>query len=317
MKLGLLTSALGNLGLAEKVSWGKSIGLDALEVACWPKVNARDYSATDLDVQAFSRADAEKVQRLFSQTGLEISSLAYYDNNLHHDLSVRTAINNHLRKVIDAAQLLGVPLVGTFLGRNAQTSIEANMDELKPVFGPLVAYAADKGVKLMFENCSMPGWHTDGGPGTISYSPELWSEVFSRLPQANFGMNFDPSHLVWLGIDYLKAFQEFSTKIFHVHAKDVKVNPYRLYRYGIYGKQLNRSFGDDLGWFDFKIPGRGDVDWPLLFETLRHCGYDGTVSIEHEDRQFEGDLALVKQGIQFGFEFLKNHVPASTARSKR
>ncbi len=315
MKLGLLTSALGDVSLTEKVAWAESIGLGALELACWPKRNTRDYSATDIDVQSFGPRQADEVRRTLDGAGLEISSLAYYDNNLHHDPVVRSAVNQHLLRVIDAAHLLRVPLVGTFLGRHASQSIEANMDELQPVFGSILAYAADKGVKVMFENCSMPGWHADGGPGTISYSPELWSEVFSRLPYENFGMNFDPSHLVWLGIDYLRALKEFFPKVFHVHAKDVKVNPYRMYRYGIFGKQLNRTFGDDLGWFDFKIPGRGDVDWPLFFETLRQCGYEGTVSIEHEDREFEGDLTKVRQGIQLGFQFLNDQLRASSARS--
>ncbi len=88
------------------------------------------------------------------------------------------------------------------------------MDEFVAVFSPILAYAAAKGIKLMIENCPMPGWSHDGWPGTISYSPELWREMFQRIPAENFGLNLDPSHLYWLGIDYLQIIPEFKDRIF-------------------------------------------------------------------------------------------------------
>ncbi|NLV35550.1 MAG: sugar phosphate isomerase/epimerase, partial [Clostridiaceae bacterium] len=223
MHIGFLTVCLGNMPLKEKAEWAVKNGFKALEVACWPNDNDRDYSSCDIDVTRLDEKEADVIKGYMKEYGLRISSLAYYDNNLHKELQKRAFINNHVRKCIDAAVLLGVPSVGTFVGRNIDKSIKDNFDEFEEVFSVLVSYAEGKGIRLIIENCPMEGWQLPGQPGTISFTPELWREMFRRVPNKNFGLNYDPSHLRFQLIDYIAPIAEFKDRIFHVHAKDSEV----------------------------------------------------------------------------------------------
>ena len=304
MYLGFLTGCLGGLPLKEKAKWASQQGFKALELSCWPRTNSRDYSGSEIDVANFTEAEAKEIKEYFKEYGLTISSLAYYDNNLDRDLEKRKFINNHFKKCVDAAVLLGVPSVGTFVGRNIDKSIEENFDEFQEVFSGLVAYAEKKGIKVMIENCHMVGWQTSGLPGTISFTPELWREMFRRVPNKNFGLNYDPSHLVSMLIDYINPIKEFKDRIFHVHAKDMEVSQDRLKIYGVFNKQLNRN-NDDCGYWVPKMPGLGQVKWESLVAELKGIGYEGVVSIEHEDPLYEGSEEKVKEGLQLGINYLK------------
>lgn len=302
MYLGFLTVCLGNMPLREKAEWAADNGFKALEVACWPYDNDRDYSSCDIDVDKLTKSGAQEIKEYIKALGLTITSLAYYDNNLHCDPQKRAFINNHVKKCIDAAVLLGVPSVGTFTGRNIDKSIRDNFDEFEKVFGELVGYAEDRGVKLIIENCPMEGWQLPGQPGTISFTPELWREMFKRVPNKNFGLNYDPSHLRFQLIDYIAPLVEFKDRIFHVHAKDSEVFEDKLAAYGVFNKLLN---GEGTGYWQFRMPGMGQVDFPALIKALRNIGYDDVLSIEHEDPLYEGSEAKVKEGLVLGRKYLE------------
>lgn len=302
MYLGFLTVCLGNKPLEEKAEWAAKNGFKALEVACWPYENDRDYSSCDIDVAKLTQKGAEEIKAYIKALDLTITSLAYYDNNLDHNLQKRAFINGHVKKCIDAAVLLGVPAVGTFVGRNIDKSIKDNFDEFEKVFGELVTYAENKGIKLIIENCPMEGWQVPGLPGTISFTPELWREMFKRVPNKNFGLNYDPSHLRFQLIDYITPVAEFKDRIFHVHAKDSEVFEDKLAAYGVFNKQLD---GEGTGYWQFRMPGLGQVDFPALVKALKNIGYDGVLSIEHEDPLYEGSEAKVKEGLVLGREYLE------------
>lgn len=305
MYLGFLTVSMGKMPLKEKAEWAAKNGFKALEVACWPYVNDRDYSACDINVAKLTQQEADEIKAYVKAFGLTISSLAYYDNNLHHDLQTRASVNAHVKKCIDAAVLLGVPAVGTFVGRNIDKSIKDNFDEFEKVFSELVAYAEGKGIKLMIENCPMEGWQAPGLPGTISFTPELWREMFRRVPSKSFGLNYDPSHLRFQLIDYLAPVAEFKDRIFHVHAKDSEVFEDKLAAYGVFNKQLG---GEGTGYWQFRMPGLGQVDFPALIAALKNVGYEGVLSIEHEDPLYEGSEAKVKEGLLLGREYLQKYI---------
>ena len=144
--------------------------------------------------------------------------------------------------------LLGVSTVGTFIGKNTDKSLEENFDEFEVVFKDLAKYAQEKGIKVVIENCQMNGWQEKGVPGTISFTPELWREMFRRVPNKNFGLNYDPSHLHAMLIDYITPVKEFKNRIFHVHAKDAEVFKDKLRTYGIFDKQLNVK-NEDFGYW--------------------------------------------------------------------
>jgi sugar phosphate isomerase/epimerase len=302
MKLGFLTVALGPMPLEAKAEWAAAEGFQALELACWPRRNDRDYSASDLDVATLTQAEADRVRARLDGLGLAVSSLAYYDNNLDRDPAKRAAVNVHVRKTIDAAAMLGVERVGTFVGRNIDRSIEDNFGEFEEVFGGLVAYAGARGVRLMIENCPMTGWQKPGEPGTISFSPELWAEMFRRIPDASFGLNLDPSHLVYQRIDVLPLIPLFRDRIFHVHAKDMRVFEDRFAWYGIFNRQLGVKEWSPLesGFERARMPGLGLVDWEAFLMRLHDNGFDGFVSIEHEDPDYAGSEARIKEGLSLG-----------------
>ena len=301
MYLGFLTVCLNNMTLKQKAQWASKNGFKALEVGCWPIVNERDFATSDIDVANFTKEEADEIKKYMKELGLQITSLAYYDNNLDCDLNKRFLINNHVKKCIDAAAMLNVPAVGTFVGRNIEKSIKDNFDEFEIVFKGLVKYAEGKNIKLMIENCPMEGWQVAGLPGTISFSSELWREMFRRIPNENFGLNYDPSHLLFQMIDYIAPIAEFKDRIFHVHAKDAEVFKDKLAQFGIFDTQLGK-WGS--GFWRYRMPGMGQVDFVAFIKALRENGHGGVISIEHEDPVYEGSEAKVKEGLLLGKEFL-------------
>lgn len=295
MKLGLLTASLPQLSLESIAGWAGAQGLQALEVAAWPSIGDRPFTASHLAVERFDRGEADRVNELFTRHELTLSSVAYYDNNLHPDPAQRKAVNDHVVACIDAAALLGASSVGTFIGRDPTKSVAENMSEAEEVFAPLVQRAGEKDVTLVVENCVMEGWHPDGYPGNLAYSPELWEWMFSL----GLYLNYDPSHLMWMGIDPVAALRPYVDRIPHAQAKDIELFPERRNRYGWPGKAVNRA--DDpweTGWWRYRVPGLGDVDWRRIVDVLYEGGFDGVLSIEHEDPVWGGDEQRVKTGIE-------------------
>lgn len=304
MRFGFLTGCLQNMSLTEKMAYAHKVGFTTLDVSCWPKDNSRDFSGSDIDTEHLTDELIQQIKANQRKYNLTFASLAYYDNMLTPDLELRQKYAKHLKSVIVAAEKLDTPLVGCFVGKNQNESLTANFDEFETIFTEFVEFAEQHHVKLMIENCPMPGWQEDGLPGTISYSPELWDEMFRRVPSQSFGLNFDPSHLDWLGIDYLRALREYKDRIFHIDAKDMIVDHSKFYRYGIFGKKLNRQHEEDLGFWTPVIPGLGDINWGEFYAVMQEIDYQGDFSIEHEDRRFAGTNELVEKGLEFSFDHL-------------
>ena len=289
MKLGLLTAAFPDLTLEEVAAWAAEHGFETLEIACWPSSGGdrRRYAGvTHIDVDAF---DPDDVRATLDRHGLSISALAYYPNNLDPDDEQRGHVNAHLLKVVDAAQRLGVDIVGTFVGNDKHRPLPENLERFRRIWPPLVHHAGERGVKIAIENCPMIfSWDEWPGGTNLAWSPAIWDEMFSAIPDETFGLNLDPSHLVWLMIDYERAVYDYAKRIFHVHAKDLEVRRDGLYRHG--------TFSAGMGWQVPRLPGLGEVQWSRFIAALYAVGYDNVISVEHEDRRFEGDVDLVKRG---------------------
>jgi len=293
MRLGFLTACLPGEQLDDIAGWAATAGYHGLEVAVWPDVPGRDWEASHLDVADFGPAAADEVRGRFAGHGLEISALAYYENNLAADESVRSETHAHLRRVIDAAAALDCGLVGTFVGRDVSRTVAENLTLGANVFAPLVDYAGERGVRLVVENCPMEGWHPDGYPANLAYSPELWEWMAS----IGLYLNFDPSHLQWIGIDPVAVIAPYAEQILHVQAKDTEVDAVARNRYGSFGKAVDRSNPWESGWWRYRIPGLGDVDWRRVVDRLYEAGFDGFVSVEHEDPVWSGTPEKVRQGL--------------------
>jgi sugar phosphate isomerase/epimerase len=301
MKLGLLTAAFPDLSLEQVAAWAASAGFETLEVACWPSSGGRRRryaGVSHIDVDSF---DPDEVRATVERHGLEISALAYYPNNLHPDDAHREEVNGHLRKVIDAAQALEVGVVGTFIGNDKDRPLPENLQRFRELWPPLVHYAGERGVKIAIENCPMI-FSYDEWPGgnNLAWSPAIWDEMFTAIPDENFGLNLDPSHLTWLMIDVERAVYDFGARIFHTHAKDLEIRRDGLYRHG--------TFSGGIGWQVPRLPGLGEVNWSRFVAALRGVGYDHVLSVEHEDQDFEGDEELVKRGFLLARDGLRPYV---------
>jgi sugar phosphate isomerase/epimerase len=302
MKLGFLTAALPQFSLEEVARWAGEEQFETLEIACWPKGKAeRRYGGvTHIDVAGLDTQGAKAIRSMLGGLGLEISSLAYYPNYLDPDLDRREPMAEHLKKVIDAAVLLQVSTVGTFVGADQTKSAAENLEDFARVWPPFVAYARERGVRIAIENCPMVWEQTWPGGQNLAYSPSIWRKMFEIIPDDNFGLNMDPSHLIWQFIDEVRVIHDFRDRIFHFHAKDMEIDREMLYQDGV--------LGCGFTWAIPRLPGLGAVRWPEVIAALYRQGYDFVISIEHEDRAFEGTEELVKRGFLIARDALRPYI---------
>lgn len=269
MKLGFLTNYA-----EEEVKFASEVGFTSLSF------NARP--GTSLEPGKVTPEEIEKIKETVKRYGIYISAIGYYANPLDPDKEKRRETIDYLLKVLDICKMLDVKVFTGFPGRGAGISVKENISLFKEVFSSIVEKATDNGIKIAFENCH-------GGGAS---SPDDWEAIFEAIPSTTLGLEMDPSHLVWQGIDYIKAIYDFGERIYHVHAKDTQILQDILDRKGILGK----------GWWRFRIPGWGDIDWNQFISALVDVGYDGAISIEHEDPVFSGKRR--KEGLILGFKHL-------------
>jgi len=300
MKLGFFTAALPGNTLEQAAKWGAESGFQAIEIACWPqeKATRRYAGVTHIDVTTLDKPQAAEIRKMLDGYGLTISSLGYYPNPLHPDAEHRETVIGHLKKVIEAAALLEVPVVGTFVGKDKNKTVPQNLEDYAKIWPPIVKFAGERGVKIAIENCPMI-FSYDEWPGgnNLASTPAIWRKMWEIIPDDNFGLNLDPSHLVLQMIDYERVVREFAPKIFHVHAKDLHIDLEGLYNHGV--------LSQGMGWQIPRLPGLGDMNWQKFFAALTAARYDYVVSIEHEDRVYEGDEELVKRGFYLSRDVLK------------
>jgi sugar phosphate isomerase/epimerase len=300
MKLGFFTAALPDSTLEQAAQWGAESGFQAIEIACWPfeKATRRYAGVTHINVAELDQAKAKEICKMLDDYGLTISSLGYYPNPLHPDAEHRETVIGHLKKVIEGAALLEVPIVGTFIGKDKNKTVPQNLEDYAKIWPPIVKFARDHGVKIAIENCPML-FSYDEWPGgnNLASTPAIWRKMWEIIPDDNFGLNLDPSHLILQMIDYERVIREFSSKLFHVHAKDLHIDHEGLYNNGV--------LSQGMGWQVPRLPGLGDMDWRKFFAALTAARYDYVVSIEHEDRVYEGNEELVKRGFYLSRDILK------------
>jgi sugar phosphate isomerase/epimerase len=304
MRLGFLTAPFPETPLMDVADWAAANDFDSLEIACWPRTGGtvRRYAGTShIDVVALGQAEASEIVDQIGAKGLAISGLGFYPNPLHADPAVREPAIAHIKKVIEACRLMGVPFMNTFMGGDSKKSLDENWEEALLVWPDIVAHAKANGVRITIENCPMI-FSRDEWPGgnNIAWSPYIWRRILEQWGDT-VGLNYDPSHLVWLMIDQGRFIREFGSHILHFQAKDVQIDRDGLYERG--------SMSAGIGWQIPRLPGLGDADWAEIFSNLYRVGYDGDCIIEHEDRRFEGTDALVKRGFLLARNVLRPFIP--------
>jgi len=304
MQLGFVTAILPDESFQSVLKTASDLGYDCVEAMCWPvgKATRRYAGITHIDVNDLSESRASEINSVTASYGVSISGLGYYPNPLAADAEESAQAVEHLRKVIDAAAILGIGRVNSFVGRDPVKSVDDNWPRFLQVWKPLVDHAESQGVKIGIENCPML-FTADEWPGgkNLAHSPAIWRRMFDAIPSDHFGLNYDPSHLVFQQMDYLKPMRDFAERIFHVHAKDVRVDRHLLDEVGILG--YPNSYHTP------KLPGLGDVDWGKFFSTLGDAGYRGPVCVEVEDRIYEKTLDSRKLALKQSYDFLRHFIP--------
>ena len=303
MKLGLLTAPFPDTPLDEVADWTADNGFTTIEIAAWPASGAdtRRYAGTShIDVDGISDGQAADIAAAMTQRGLEISGLGYYPNPLHPDAEHRRTVIDHLKKVITAASKMGVPVVNTFMGADRGKTQDENWEDAIKVWPEIISWAEEHGIRIAIENCPMIFSKDEWPSGhNLAYNPRIWRRMFEEFGET-IGLNFDPSHLVWLMIDIEGAIAEFGERFYHFQAKDVMIDYSGLYE--------NGTLSSGIGWQVPRLPGLGDVEWGRVFSALYRVGYDGPIIIEHEDRDFEKTDELVKRGFLLARDVLSPYV---------
>ena len=303
MQLGFVSAILPEQSLEEVFAIAAEIGYSCVEVMCWPKGKAtRRYAGvTHIDVASLSKADVEHITQLQKKYSIKISGLGYYPNPLVANVKERNVYINHIKKVIKAAAILKVGRVNTFIGRDHTRSVDNNWPLFMKVWPGIIKLAEKQKVKVGIENCPMI-FSNDEWPGgkNLGSTPEIWERMYKAIPSKYFGLNYDPSHMVWQQMDYLSPMRDFSKKLFHIHAKDVRIDKHLLDIKGIMAPPNE--------WHTPKLPGLGEVDWGKFFSVLSSTGYDGPVCVEVEDRAYEGSkkkrIAALKQSYTYLKQFI-------------
>jgi len=293
LQLGFASAILSNFSLDHVLSFAANYGFKCVEVMCWPKNNAdnRRYAGVShINVEALGEKEIRQINSMFRNSGVFASALGYYPNPLDPDPDKSKFYIDHILKVIDAAAVLRIPVVNTFVGRDPSRNLVDNLARFKEVWPDIVKYAETRKIKIGIENCPM-FFTDDEWPGgkNLATTPAIWDKLFNIIPSANFGLNYDPSHMVWQMMDEVKPIYEYKDRLHHIHLKDVKVYKDKLNRVGI--------MANPLEYHSPKLPGLGDVNWRGFFAALTDVRYRGPVVIEVEDKAFEGHINDIQSAI--------------------
>jgi sugar phosphate isomerase/epimerase len=266
LKVGMLTAPFWNESLEAVADFAKDAGIACLEVVA-------DPGGKQIDPATLDQAKADGIKALVADRGLEITALSWYENLTEPEKTEEHQA--HVMKMIDAASMLGVGVVCLAPGWPVprMTKINTIKKVVPKVFGPLVAHAGEKGIKIAVENYFQ----------TNLQGIDTFECLFETMQEANFGLNYDPSHLYHQQCDHLLPVSMFAKRIFHTHAKDCLVDAAARAHMGVYAE----------GWWRYCLPGFGNINWGEYTSHLRSNGYKGVMSIEHEDSAFGRERGFI------------------------
>lgn len=233
---------------------------------------------------------ATEAREAFAEAGIEVSSVGGMYRNIFDPPQTEDLVKL-FRGTVELAKFLGVGVVGCFAGRVMNEPLENSLPLYKKIWSEQAKFAADRGVRIAFENCPQGPFHQPKDGMNFMSTPEMWERAFHELPLPNLGLQWDPSHLVCQLIDPIDNLKKFGKKIFHVHAKDAHVDRDIVAKYGLFhdGAAVHR------------FPGLGDSNWTAIVKELKAQGYDGCLDIEgrHDpvyfgDREDEGLIIAIR-----------------------
>jgi sugar phosphate isomerase/epimerase len=298
LKLGFVSAILADYNFENVVDFAANNDFKCVEMMCWPgdSADARRYAGvTHIDVE---NMETKHINNYLNQKKISISGLGYYPNPLDADPKKSEFYIEHIKKIIRACNQLGVPVMNTFIGRNQALNMQDNLELFKKLWKPIIETAEQEGIKIGIENCPM-FFTNDEWPGgkNLAISPAIWDRMFETFPTPLFGLNYDPSHMIFQMMDEIKPIYQYKDRLHHVHIKDVKVYRDKLDRVGI--------LANPLEYHSPKLPGLGDVNWRAFFAALTDVRYRGPVVIEVEDKAYEGSEEDVHAAIRTARNYVK------------
>lgn len=300
LDLGFVSAILAESTFEEVINFASEHEFKCVEVMCWPSGidDKRRYAGvTHIDVAEIDN-QIMNIENLLHEKKVYISGLGYYPNPLDSNTENTEVYIDHINKLIKAASKMNIPVINTFVGRDHTKTIDYNLDRYKEVWSSIVKVAEEENVKIGIENCPML-FTKDEWPGgkNLAVSPAIWDEMFNRIPSNHLGLNYDPSHLIWMQMDEIQPVYDYSDKLFHIHLKDAKLYKDKLDKFGILAYPLD--------YHSPKLPGLGDVRWRDFFSALTTVGYKGPVCIEVEDKAYEKSPADILAAILTSRNYLK------------
>jgi len=305
LDLGFVSAILPNKTLDEVLDFAQKEQFACVEIMCWPSTNqdTRRYAGVShIAVDQSTPASISLLKAKIEAHPTNISALGYYPNPMDPDESQAIFYREHIKKVIRAAAALGIQNVNTFIGRDYTKNVAYNIAKFKEVWPEIIALADSLNIKIGIENCPM-FFTDDEWPGgkNLMTTPKIWDQLFDIIPSPNFGLNYDPSHMVFQMMDYLYPIYHYKEKLHHIHLKDVKVYPEKLNRVGI--------LANPLEYHSPKIPGQGDIHWGKFISALNDVRYRGPIVIEVEDKAYEGSEEDVEKAILSARNHVKQYLP--------
>jgi len=292
MKLGLVTPGWTFEVMSKNIAMAGRLGYECLEL-------------DDID---FFNIDGDGIKRILEvveENNVSVASVTACFSHLDPDPASKEAANKATVRAIELAHKFGADTVMTLALADLTDTLEGNIKKYKETFSEYARAAEANGVKLVIEN-----WpRMTREPirfGNLAFSPEMWDIMFNEVPSDAIGLEYDPSHLVWQGIDIPRTIKMFKDKIFAFHAKDTSIDYDNLGLVGIMGKNVNSEFGGD--WWTHRLPGLGDIKWHEVFRALYDIGYDGPVFLEQEDSAFGMGSDRFEEGCKFAYNFLKPYI---------
>ena len=287
------------------VKFAAGAGFDGLELFV--------DSGSNLDLDKMSNDDIERLNHGLNDAGLSVTTISCNPVHLDGDPIKRAENTAYFKKAIKSCRRFGTDIVATGAFADRSISPYENIKAYKQVFTKYAEMADAEGIRIAIENCPHWLWYPTS-VGNIAFSPEMWDAMFDAVPSNAIGLELDPSHLVWQGIDYIKAIKDYGNRLYAFHAKDTEMRSDGRNRHGVIGKQIGKESEWDAGWWRYRIPGFGDIDWKGVFNALYEVDYTGPMIIEHEDPVFGGDRSenglnlgpSTEKGLVLGLRYLKD-----------
>jgi sugar phosphate isomerase/epimerase len=300
------------------LSFSTRAGDDAWSVAeCARWARQHDFDAVRLTAAGAAEpervlaAGPSEVHDALAAEGIALAALTAHQNLLDDDAERRELAASRLAKAIESAALLGAPVIVTHAGSFApglsgtrfygqwssppgnptDRSLEL-VERFREMYRPIVALAATKGVRIALDVAVRMG--------NIACCPEMWERLLAAVPSPALGLSCDPSHWLWMGILPAEdAIRAFNGKWYYADVKDCEISPRMRFRQGILGND----------WWQYRVPGRGQLNWGTIIGALAEAGYDGPLCVENEDRALPG-----LPGLAYGGRHLRQYLPPVAGR---